>query len=272
MGEEKVMEKKAVRKFDNPLLQSTLRKPEDRVASAAIVPAAKPHKTEMASKTSKQKVYMSPDEEKASVFEIITDLEKQLDAAYGTKDAQERELAVLKDKLGKADERIASFDAQVKELKRELVSQKELSSELEFLENERLEAIEKIKTLERQIEEKDGLAKEHEAKAREHVKELESRDARIEQIELELSSANKTVQTFQNQIALLEDEKEELGGRIDSLRVDLDEAIQDRDKQKIELERAKENMDEIRLMLAETRARTREQYYKSRKNVRQIKA
>jgi len=263
--------KRSARRIDNPLLQSTLRRPEERVGEA-VAPVVKTRKADMPVRDDKHKVYMSPEEEKASVFEIISDLEKQLDAAYATKDAQERELGTLRDKLSKAEEKNASFDAQVKELKRELLSQKELSSELEFLENERLEAVEKIKTLEDDLEQKDVQIKELETRAKEQEKEIQGRDARIEQIELELTSTNRTVQTFQNQISLLEDEKEGLLAKIEGMNAELNDAAQDREKAKQDLENAKVNMDEIRLMLAETRARTREQYYKSRKGIRHEKA
>ena len=239
--------------------------------SLAVSPAKK-LKVALEAREDKQKVDMSPDEEKASVFEIISDLEKQLDAAYAVKDAHEHELIVLKDKMSKADEKNASFEAQVKELKRELLSQKELSSELEFLENERLEAIEKIRALETEFEEKDVQLKECEVRLKEQTKEIQSRDARIDQIELELNTTNGTVQTFQNQISLLEDEKEGLLSKIEGLNAEIQEAAEGSEKSKRELESAKENMDEIRLMLAETRARTREQYYKNRKSIRHVKS
>lgn len=264
------MLKKSARKIDNPLLQSTLKRPEERLAVA--VSPIKKLKAELDRREDKQKVYMSPDEEKASVFEIISDLEKQLDGAYAAKDAHERELVTLRDKAAKADEKTASLEAQVKELKRELLSQKELSSELEFLENERLEAIEKIKAIETELEQKDAQLKESEARGREMAKDIQSRDARIDQIELELNSTNRTVQTFQNQISLLEDEKEGLLSKIEGLNKEILDATDESEKSKKDLESAKENMDEIRLMLAETRARTREQYYKNRKSIRHDKA
>ena len=69
------------RKIDNPLLQSTLKRPT--ASTAAKAPRAKADaKSNLAlikSATSKQKYFMSPEEEKVSVFEIISDLEKQLE-------------------------------------------------------------------------------------------------------------------------------------------------------------------------------------------------
>jgi len=257
-----VLTSRSGRKIDNPLLQSTLRsKAVSHLTTAAAKREERPaHISKMA--PVKKAQGMSIDEEKISVFEIISDLERQLDAAFSMRDAQEEEIAKLKDALAKAESKFAVSDERNKELKGTLVSQEELSSELEFLENERLEAGEKLRFAEEDLKKSLAEKKSVENKAESLVRELDARSTRIEQIELELDSANKTIQSFQNQIALLEDEKEELLSKLDKTNADSSDMIMERDRAKRDLERAKESLDEIRLMLAETRAKTREQYYK----------
>jgi chromosome segregation ATPase len=205
---------------------------------------------------------MSIDEEKISVFEIISDLERQLDAAFSMKEAQDEEITKLKDALAKIESRLTVSDDRNRELKGMLASQEELSAELEFLENERLEAGEKLRFAEESLQKNTVEKKGIEGKAESLARELEARSVRIEQVEMELDSANKTIQSFQNQIALLEDEKEELLAKLDKESADSSDMVVERDKAKRDLERAKESLDEIRLMLAETRSKTREQYYK----------
>lgn len=257
-----VLTSKNVRRIDNPLLQSTLR-PKTAPHAAASVPKRE-ERPSYASKPApaKQAQGMSIDEEKISVFEIISDLERQLDAAFSMKDAQEEEINKLKDSLAKAESKLAAAEERNKELKDTLVSQEELNSELEFLENERLEAGEKLRASEESYQKIVVEKKNAEAKAESLSRELEARSTRVDQIEMELDSANKTIQSFQNQIALLEDEKEELLAKVDQANAGASDMLVERDRAKKDLERAKESLDEIRLMLAETRAKTREQYYK----------
>ena len=257
-----VLTSRGIRRIDNPLLQSTLR-PKAALGSAAEAPKRE-EKPSYATKAAPGKASqgMSIDEEKISVFEIISDLELQLDAAFSMKDAQEEEIAKLKDILAKTESKLAASDERNKELKATLVSQEELNSELEFLENERLESGEKMRSLEDSLQKNMADKKSIESKADSLIKELDARSTRIEQIEMELDSANKTIQNFQNQIALLEDEKEDLTAKLDKSSVDSSAMLVERDRAKQDLDKAKESLDEIRLMLAETRSRTREQYYK----------
>lgn len=259
-----VLTSKNIRRIDNPLLQSTLRaRPDSRSAAPAAAPkkeARFAHVNKAA--PAKQSHGMSIDEEKISVFEIISDLERQLDAAFSMKEAQDEEITKLKDALAKIESRLTVSDDRNRELKGMLASQEELSAELEFLENERLEAGEKLRFAEESLQKNTVEKKGIEGKAESLARELEARSVRIEQVEMELDSANKTIQSFQNQIALLEDEKEELLAKLDKESADSSDMVVERDKAKRDLERAKESLDEIRLMLAETRSKTREQYYK----------
>ncbi|MBF0477931.1 MAG: hypothetical protein HQL26_00445 [Candidatus Omnitrophica bacterium] len=247
--------------IDNPLLQSTVRMSSHRDSEPELASRSSIRSAVRQIKDS-TKYIMSPDEEKASVFEIISDLEKQLDAAFSIKDAQENEIQSLNTKVDNAQEKAGMLEAKLKEMKGLLVSQEELNSELEFLENERLETVGKTKSLEEDLVGREAVIKDLENKIASLQKECESRDTRIEQIELELSSANKTIQSFHHQISLLEDEKEAVTNKLEKTDGELSSTITERDQLKRELERAKESLDEIRLMLADTRSRAREHYYK----------
>ncbi|MBF0494123.1 MAG: hypothetical protein HQL28_03210 [Candidatus Omnitrophica bacterium] len=250
--------------IDNPLLQSTLR--SSRYDAGAGADAKRDIRSSVDKiKDSTKKFIMSPDEEKLSVFEIISDLEKQLDAAFSMKESQDTEIRQLREKLERSEEKAGVLDAKLKEVKGMLVSQEELNSELEFLENERLETVEKTKSMEEEILGRAAVNKDLENKINSLSKEIEARDNRIEQIELELASANKTIQSLHHQISLLEEEKESGSGKIDEIESELHTTIAERDRAKSELERAKESLDEIRLMLADTRARARGHYYKEKK-------
>ncbi len=254
--------------IDNPLLQSTLRSSSQRPGAAPAPAEVEPKaaiRTAVKQIKDTTKYIMSPEEEKVSVFEIISDLEKQLDASFNLKDAQEKEIHQLKERAQKAEEKAAITEAKIKEMKGLLVSQEELNSELEFLENERLDSVGKIKTIEDEVEGKEAVIKDLSNKITAVEKECDARDTRIEQIELELSSANKTIQSLHHQVSLLEDEKEGLNGKLQNVNGELSGVIVERDQAKSELERAKESLDEIRLMLADTRARAREHYYKAKK-------
>ena len=244
--------------IDNPLLQSTLKH------STVSAGAAKKEFRPLTEKIKDPSKYiMSADEERASVFEIISDLEKQLDSAFILKDTQEKEILELQQKLRKSEEKAVMFEAKHKEMKGMLVSQEELNSELEFLENERLETVENAKSMEEERDAMSAVIKDLENKISALSKEVEGRDKRIEQIELELASANKTMQSLYHQISLVEGEKEAVSAKLEETGIELSEAITERDRSKRELERAKESLDEIRLMLADTRARTRKHYYKT---------
>lgn len=207
---------------------------------------------------------MTIDEEKVDVFEIITDLEKQLEVAFRIKEAQEREIDKLKDRLGKTEEREGVLNKKLKEAKSTLASQRALNSELEFLENEKLESTEKIKSLEDKLKEETSYAKELEEKIEAFNKEIKARDDRMEQVEFELDESNKAVQSFQNKVKGLDAEKHELLNKIEKVNVEIDNVIAERDKYKKESKKAKDSMDEIRQMLADTRAKARAHYYKEK--------
>ena len=256
----KAVDPKRSRIIDNPLLKSTLR-PSRRVAGVST----KEDKVSIHDRVAaKPRAAAAVDEDKISVFEIITDLEKQLDAAFSIKDAQEDELYILKEKLEKAQEEIAAMSSRLREMKEDSVSQEALSSELEFLENERLEMGEKMRSSEEELQQKTDQTEELKQKIEMFIRDTGTRDIRIEQIELELDSANKTIQSFQKQITLLEDEKEQVAETLDKVEEQTSIAIVDRDKCKKELERARESLDEIRMMLAQTRTKAREHYYNSK--------
>lgn len=207
---------------------------------------------------------MSPEEIKASVVEIISDLEKQLEATFRIREAQEGDIAKLKKQLVKVDDKVTVSEAELKELKGRVVSQEELNSEVEFLENERLEAGEKIRFLEEGLEQKEVEIKEFEIKIEALAREIEERDIRMKQIELELSSTSKTVQSFQNHISLLEDEKKELLNKLEISDEQIGSMTADRDRYKKDLDKVKEDLNEIRVMLADTRTRVKERYYKKK--------
>lgn len=244
--------------IDNPLLQSTLKH------SSAPASAVKKEFRPLAEKLKDPSRYvMSADEERASVFEIISDLEKQLDSAFILKDSHEKEILELQQELKNSAEKAAMFEAKHKEMKGMLVSQEELNSELEFLENERLETLENVKSMEEKRDAMSAVTKDLQNKILALTKEVEGRDKRIEQIELELASANKTMQSLYHQVSLVEEEKEAISAKLEETGSELSATITERDRDKRELERAKESLDEIRLMLADTRARTRKHYYKT---------
>ncbi|MEI7999678.1 MAG: hypothetical protein WCH62_09275, partial [Candidatus Omnitrophota bacterium] len=122
-------------------------------------------------------------EEKDSVLEIISDLEKQLEAAFAIKDAQEKEIEKLKSELEMSDKRNSLGELRNKEIQGLLVSQEKMNFNLEFLENERLQATEQIKALEANINnnsiEKEGFLKRIE----QLIREGKAREARIDQME-----------------------------------------------------------------------------------------
>ena len=82
---------------------------------------------------------------------------------------------------------------------------------------------------------------------------------------MDLDGANKAIQGFQNQVSVLEEEKEEAVRKLDSTERETSKIVADKDRCEKELQRAKESLDEIRLMLADTRARAREHYYKEKR-------
>lgn len=256
--------------IDNPLFHPTEdAEPREAQAQEAVA-MAETRTARAAIHSTMQKIQdstrslMSAEKEKVNVFEIISDLEKQLDAAFRLKDSQEGEILRLKDKLAKVEEEAAESSAKLKETKGLLVSQDELNAELEFMENERLEIVEKMKAMEKDAQTKASLIKDLENKLGRHDQELAGRDVRMEQIELELTSANKAMQSLHQQISLLEEERDSLDAKLKTTETELKSAMVERDKSREELERAKESLDEIRLMLADTRARARSHYYKQK--------
>ena len=156
--ESKEMDTKKRKLIDNPLLQSTLKSSPQKLMTPAVAPKKTIHPSFKPTKDS-PKYIMSPDEEKVSVFEIISDLEKQLDTAFSLKDSQEKEILHLKEKLQATEEKAGMSEAKLKELKGLLVSQEELNSELEFLENDRLDTVGKIKSMEETLEGRDAVIK-----------------------------------------------------------------------------------------------------------------
>ncbi|MBF0489557.1 MAG: hypothetical protein HQL15_02930 [Candidatus Omnitrophica bacterium] len=201
-------------------------------------------------------------EEKDSVLEIISDLEKQLEVAFGIKDVQENEIQRLKTALEKAEKRIALGEAKDKETQALLVSQEKMNFNLEFLENERLQTIEKIRELEENLQNK---AKEQDESAKRIellIRDVKSREARIDQMEAELNSANSTIQNFQDRIYATEEAKDELRKKLKEAEEQVALATEEKIKAQSDLEEATESLAEIRTMLSDTRAKAKGHYYK----------
>jgi chromosome segregation ATPase len=251
--------------IDNPLLKSSVAKPSVIPTVSRGNDRTQNKLASLKSQSNTSGVYMSSDEEKISVMEIITDVERQIEAAFSVKEAQDVEIAKLQDGLAKSQQRALELEAKVKDQLKALISQEELSSELEFLENERLEAAEKIRDMESLADDKDAENKEIQEQFETFKREIAARDTRIEQIELEFNSTNRSIQTFQNQISLLEDEKEDLLIKLSNAETELEEFAVEKEKSKEDLHNAKESLDEIRLMLSDTRSKTRERYYTKKK-------
>lgn len=208
---------------------------------------------------------MSPDDEKASVFEIIADLEKQLDASFSLKDSSEKDILILKEAVMRAEEKAAIHEAKLREMKGMLLPQEELNADLESLEDERLESVGRMKTLKEEIEAREVQIKNLGNKIAALDRECEARDTRIEEVEVEASGSNRTIQGLHHQVSLLEDEKDASTGKLEELSLKLSSIIVERDRARRDLEQARESLDEIRLMLAETRARARAHYYKAKR-------
>ncbi len=275
---------KQSRKIDNPLLQSTENKQdavkaveEQPVVVEKVAPPPTPspaERIEVKSKLAavkreiaKPKYFMSPDDEKASVFEIIQDLEKQLESGFSLKKIQDREIASITQQLESAEEKAAALEVKVIEFRKVLISQEELNSELEFLENEKLESVEKLRVFEDELRQKDIENNNLTETIEVLNKDLESKDSRIDQIELDLSSTNTIIKNLQNTIDILEDEKEILSNNFQECESEVHKLIAERDKCKKDLVVAKESLDEIRLMLADTRTKARGRYYSKKAKV-----
>lgn len=257
---------KTSRKVDNPLLQSTLhpspsppapteskeREPVSKQAESAPMPEERVEPTRV----------MGPEEETASVFEIITDLEEQLDAAFSMKNAQEEELSTLRPQLKRAELRSVGLEGKVAALEAALASQEEVSSQLEFLEDAQLTGSEKIRAAEKELKQKLAAVRELEQEVKMQAAEIVARDTRIEQIELEIRSAGITIVGLHDQISLLEVEPAELEDKLEGVETALRNTIAERDRARKDLERSRASLSEIHLMLAKTRTKSRKHYYK----------
>lgn len=197
-----------------------------------------------------------------NVFEIISDLEKQLDAAFSLKDAQEKEIQDLRINLEDAEAKIHSLEIKLDESRSKSVSQEKMRLELAAFENERFEAVTEKKALKSEIEFKVASIKEMENKIAVLAQDSQGWNARIGQVELELANTNATIQSLRRQIFLLQDEKEVLSKKLETTEKELSAAITERDRSKRELQEAKESLEEIRLTLTQTQARAHGRYYK----------
>ena len=202
--------------------------------------------------------------EKADVFKIISDLEKQLDAAFSLKDAQEKEIQDLKESLAGAEERAATLEEGLEEAKGKLVAQRKLELELESFENEQFEMLSEKRLLKEEIAAGSAVKKELENKIAVLAEEGETWNTRIAQMEQEISSSNATIQNLRHQIFVLDDAKDVLSNKIEAVEAELSSVTTERDRSKKELLQAKESLDEIRLTLVDTRTRARGRYYKSK--------
>ena len=223
-----------------------------------------PKKPEGEKESARAKYFMPAQEEKASVLEIIADLETQLEAAFSIKDEQAAEIARLEKELESAGQQIAVGEVKARELQELMATQEKLNSYLEFLENERLGSIERIRALEVLSEvfnkEKQEFVKELETSSRE-LKVLESR---LEDMETELNNAHMTTQNFQNRIHQVQEEKEEYRRKFEQSSEEFRAGIVEKEGYKRDLQQAKEDLDEIRVMLADTRSRAKGHLYKKK--------
>ena len=202
------------------------------------------------------------EEEKANVLEIISDLEQQLETAFGIKESQAKDITRLEKDLEKERQKNDSDQARIREMGDELVSQEKLNFDLEFLENERLESIGQKQSLEEGLK-RQNLEKEELAKNIEQLdKDINSRQERIEQLEEELSGAHATIQNFQDHIHAAEKSKEDLRKRVEEKTQEMKVLNEEKEQYERDLKGAKESLEEIHVMLAETRAKAKGRYSK----------
>lgn len=256
--------------LDNALLHSAEKSPHSNFfiptteVKEEIVSRQVEEVREQAKHKEPVKHVISDNGKKVNVFEIISDLEKQLDAAFSLKDAQEEAINGLKEKLEKAEGEIESLGEKLETTKAKLVSQEKLRLELEAFENERYEVVTEKKSLKDEIDARSTAIKELENKIAILAQDAEKWDARMGQMELELTNTNATIQTLRHQIFVLEEEKEILSKKLETTEQELSSAVTDRDRSTKELKEAKESLDEIRLTLTDTQVRTRSRYYKTK--------
>ncbi|MFC1461983.1 hypothetical protein ACFLQU_00115 [Verrucomicrobiota bacterium] len=201
-------------------------------------------------------------DEDAGIFDIISDLETQLDLAFEMKDAQEEEITRLKQRLAPMEDNAAELQTEISTLQAALASQEERNSALEFLEDERLDAGKKIGSLRDDLSRKSLAIDKLEGQIEALSSDVEVRDERLEEVELELGGLTEATQTFRNDILLLEQEKQALTTELEGTAKELNDAIAQRDKSRDEFEQAKQSLDDIRSTLSRTRAKARARYYR----------
>jgi len=220
--------------------------------------------TQKSNEGARAKYFMPAQEEKASVLEIISDLETQLEAAFSIKDEQDNEIARLEKELQKAGEQIAVGEVRAKDLQELSASQEKLNSYLEFLENERLGSIERVKALEVQAQVSSRERQDLFKKLEEATSEIKAMESRLEQMELELNNAHITAQNFQNRIHMIQQEKEEFHRKFDQSSQEFRDSVVEKEAYKRDLQQAKEDLDEIRTMLVDTRSKAKGHLYKKK--------
>lgn len=201
-------------------------------------------------------------DENASIFDIISDLETQLDIAFEMKDAQEEEIFRLRGQLAPLEEHASELQAEISGLKAALAAQEERNSALEFLEDERLDAGKQMGSLREELNRKSVVIDKLEGRIEALTSDVEVRDTRLEEIELELVSLTEATQAFRNDILMLEQEKEALTTELEKTAKELTDAIAERDRSRDEFEQAKQSLDDIRSTLSRTRAKARARYYR----------
>lgn len=252
---------KNVRLIDNPLYESTAKRQHPAITHPVQQNVhAEPELP--VKRLDVENPSMSTEEEKMSVLEIVSDLEKQLDVAFSIKDAQAEEIDKLKQELRNSRDKITNAQAQIKELEEALMEQEALNSKLEFLESERLKACEEIKGLEQKLRQEVATVKSEETSIEKVNEEKRNYLERIEHIEAELESTKSMLQGLQNQNLVLRNEKDALFRKLNDAEQERNIAVRDRDNCQKELDKAKESLEEIRLMLSQTKARARDQYIK----------
>jgi chromosome segregation ATPase len=201
-------------------------------------------------------------DENTGIFDIISDLEAQLDVAFEMKDAQEEEIARLRQRLAPLEEYAAGLETEISRLKTEMAAQEERNSALEFLENERLAASREIGALREELDRKSVTIDKLEGRIEVLASDVEVRDARLEELEQELTGLSEAEQSLRNDVIVLEQEKEALAARVESTNEELNNAIAERDKSRDEFEQAKQSLDDIRSTLSRTRAKAKARYYR----------
>ena len=202
------------------------------------------------------------DDEASSVFEVIHDLEGQLDSAFAVKEALEKDLEGEKEKTAALSLENAKLKERVTFLEscEKLVD--EVQAELDFLNEDKSSSVIAIQQLESKLEslteEKNGLAKELSAtkiafegmkrkavKLQSEVSRLEEKTATMEKLKKELDDNKLEICRANEQIQDIESQLFETSCTKDAFDVDLQSAqkvIEDLQEEIEELKSLRESL------------------------------